>query len=246
MGVTVSNTAIKSMQTETENVLNETANACSIDMKTNVTFNAGDDCTVNGVKEILKQNSQISTKCMQNVINNNTFQQNLTARLKEKAQTISQSLGMPSVNVNNNLLQQAEDLAVSVTNTVQNNCLIKDDTQVTFNCTGKANVSDVVIEVDKGGDFGTNCYQKVSNANEIKQGMVTSLKNASTVKEANTLGGVIVIIAFIIIAAIYFSLEELEGPIGWLIVFIILGMVVTSVIYSWMAPKRGYYPYNKY
>ena len=245
MGASISSNVSKSMQNTAITAINELANACTVDLKTDVTFNVTNDCKVGGKVTVVNEGTQVTLSCIQNTVTSNTFKNQLASSLQQQAQLVSQSLGMPNAQITNQLIQATQQISEEVNNSVKNTCFVKQDNNFVYNCSGKGSeINTDILVSNKNTKYGIDCSQRANLSNKIDTIVKSQLKNSTTIKEANALGGVLVIFALILLVGVYFSLQELNGPIGYLIVFGIIGTMLATAIYSWLAPKRGYYPYK--
>lgn len=244
MGAAIATAAVNSIVSESVNVMNTFTQNCTVNANSQQIFDFGKGCTSGDVN--IKQHGgvTVSQQCLQNGSVSNTIENVMSTRLQQKAQAVSQVLGL-GLSVSSAYTNQVDAVSSSITTHFKQTCATNTNSQFVFRCRG-ANIGNVTIELNNNDNISQSCVASYNVNNDVVQKLHSIIsQQSSACQRADFIIAAMTIGAFIFIAIIYFSLQELQGPIGWLVVFLILGSVLSGVIYAYFAPRNKYYPYNR-
>jgi len=250
MGVSISSNAATSIQNQANSIINEFVSSCTIQTKNSQTINS-DNCKIGGgggsVKVNISNTSVINEQCLQNVNVKAQITAKMSSAMQQQAQAITQSLGMPSVAASVDVLNSTQNLANKIVSNFYNTCLINNSSVQSFNCKNSTigGGGQVVFNISNDSTFITDCIQNiVSDSTEVSE-LTQTISQSAVAKEANSIAVFGVFIVLIAIALMYFTMQELNGPIGWLIVFLVIGSILSGILYTYSAVNNNNYPYRR-
>lgn len=244
MGASIAKAASNSMEQVAVDVTNEFFTTCSNNVSSSDTFKFGKGCKTGNIKASIKNKTTISQKCLTQGTVKNSLNQTMKSRLEQQAQSLSQNLGFPSLSYTNSLIEISQSIADTITNNIATRCLTNNNNTVKFDCEG-ANIGDVVFTIENQADIINSCVTNAASYNSLKNSMEQVLRNSSTAKEADALGSLLIFLGLFAIGVLFFIYEEINSPVGYLVIFVIIAILVGSCIYSYSAAGSGLYPYQR-
>lgn len=239
----VSENAAKQLVENAQDVAQQFVTKCTTTSDQRNSINLG-DCTIeNSTVKITTQNT-LDTACIQNVTTQNNMKSNIQTQLAQNAQAVAQNFGIGiNTSVSKNLSTSINNVAQTITQLYTTECINAIKTDNTVICDNGI-IRNSSILIDNTNDSYNSCTNNINSTNIMIGEIVNALEQSSTAEEANAFTAFIIIFfIFIGIFAIFFC-YSLNGPIGWVIVIVVLILVITSVAYSAFAYSRGNYPYQ--
>ncbi|MCP4120864.1 MAG: hypothetical protein GY751_03845 [Bacteroidetes bacterium] len=248
MGVSIAKSAVNQIQQEGVDVANEFFTLCTnIQSNTNV-FQFGDGCKADIQGKIfIKNQASISTSCLQSQSVSTSIQQEMRSRILQKTNAVVQNLGI-GASVSNSLTNLSQQLADNISTSVTQRCITQGNNINRFECKNNADVKigpDAVIQVENNTNLGQTCVSETTANNQILQDMVNQISQSSVATTANNFAVLAIFFGLIIFALFYFTYKEINSPVGTLIIFIIIGLVIGSVAYTYFARQNNFYPFAR-
>lgn len=244
MGASIARAASDSMEQVAVNVTNEFFTTCSNNISTSSAFKLGEGCKTGNINISVENKTTISQKCLTQSTVKNSLNQAMRSQLQQQAQALSQNLGFPAVSYTNSLVEVSQKIADNITNNIATRCLTNSNDTTKFNCTG-AQTGDIVFTVKNSADIVNSCVTNSDAYNSLKSDMEQILRNSSTAKEADALGNLLIFLGLFGIGVLFFIYEDINSPIGYLIIFVIIAILVGSCVYSYSAAGMNLYPYQR-
>lgn len=245
MGVAIARNAVNSLVSESATVMNVFSQTCSVVAKNTEDITFGQTCRVGGnVNITVPTGPTVSQSCIQTGDVNTSIKSVMRTRLQQKAQAMVQTLGI-GVTASENFLNTTNELADEITNHFTQTCFINVSSNFVFNCEGTIG-GNVTIIANDNGNFTQQCQTSYSVTTSLQNRLVSSImQQSSATVGADAILVIIIFVGLIFMMIVYFSLQELTGPVGYLIIFLVLGSSIAGVLYAFFAPTNKLYPYNR-
>ena len=199
------------------------------------------------IKEIdLTNKVAISTKCVQNNSTQNQIKEAVTSRLTQQAKSVTQALGLPSVNVANQLLQTSEAVGEQVANSFSQACINNTTSSQKFNCSDSQGVTIGVINFGNDTQSLTDCVQKdpVVNNAIIQYSKVIGQTAAATQADNFATAAIFFLIILGIFAYIYIQVIKSEA-VKWLVIGVVIVVVLALLAYTFSAFENNRWPFQQ-
>lgn len=237
-GIAIASAATNSLMDESVNIMNTFAQTCTVKTSRDVDLDFGKGCTVTNGTFNFNDNVTVSQECIQKSTVTATIKSVMRTKIQQKAQSIAQTLGI-GISASSSYIEQAGILADDITNHFTQTCVISNKNTFKLVCEG-AKITNITINNNSDGQYGQNCRGSYNINIDLKQRLENSIiQSSSAAVRADAMIVILIFIGFIFTIIIYYSFQELEGPIGWLIVFLILGSLLSGIIYSYFAPQKN-------
>ena len=243
MGVSIAKNSVMSMISSSNDVFQNFASNCSSKAGTDIT-DQNKNCKVKIGQININLDTTVNQQCFTSAVSMTSLTQQMNLQFKQAAQAITQNFGFFAASDAESFINTSVDLSNKIVQNFTQSCLSNAVNTLGFIC----NESDIEISGINITSY-VSTYQKCTSdyvaQSDITTTLVQKLQSTTLASEANAFGSFIIVFAFILIVIVYFALQTLSGPIGWLIVFLVIGSVLSGVLYSYFAPQNKYYPYQK-
>ena len=246
MGISVSKNTVNSLIQSTQQIIGNYENICTATGDESFAqFNAA-GCSFKNDKIYITSNQTINQTCIQKGTNKESLLNNVRQSMRQSAQAITQSFGFPSVSVSESFIKDSINLGENITNNYLNRCSAVGLTNgIKFNCKD-SDIDNSVIDIKSYQELSQQCTQDYINSDTLVNKLVSDLSQTDVAIQQNTFAifGTIIIIIIVVIA--YAGISLADNPlVEWGIVILVLISVISSIVYTISAQKKGHYPYNK-
>lgn len=203
MGAGVSNNVAKTAITSTTTILNSANQDCSQSTlnSTSIKFNNCPGSVVQNIKS--GQNTVINVACMQNTNVKTQIEASVSSQMKQLAETATQSFGLPTVQLANNLSETLINLGRSVTNAYINTCQGRTTNETTIECENSAGIFVSDVNTEQTAQLLINCVQKDISVLAASENVKAVIDQSAVAKQENSLialavvAGIILVIFFV-------------------------------------------------
>lgn len=246
MGVSISRNTVNSMVNDTQTILNNYSNICSVTGASADAQISTNGCTITNSKLIVKANQYVSQNCISNNNIKSSIRANIQQQMQQTATAITQSFGFPSVADAEDFINSSILLGNSIVDTFYNECLAQTaNSSATFTC-NNSTFNNSTVEVESFEQITQTCIQNNNVVNNIQADLVQKLSQTSLAKQENTFAGVFLVLIAIILVISYAGISLASSPVvQWGIVLIVLFSVIAGAVYSLTAKANNNYPYNR-
>lgn len=140
----------------------------------------------------------VNRQCLQDTNTQNQINADISQAISQAAQAITQNLGLPSSSDAQNVVNQAMNLGVAVTNVYAQDCSLVSDQQQTFKCTNSQNI--VITDVGESSTLTSiqKCTSNNSTLDSVKATLHSTISQTAVAKQENVLSGLITIILIVL------------------------------------------------
>lgn len=246
MGVSISKNTVNSLVSDTQTILNNYSNICSVTgASANAQFHAN-GCTFKDSPVTVFANQNVSQNCISNNNIRSSIRANIQQQMQQTATAITQSFGFPSVSDAEDFINSSILLGNTIVDTFYNECLAQTaNSNATFVCTNTT-FDNSSVQIESFQQITQTCIQNNNTVNNIQADLVQKLSQTSLAKQENAFAGVFLVVIVIILIIAYGGISLAQSPIvQWGIVLIVLFSVLGSAFYTLTAKTNNNYPYNR-
>lgn len=245
MGASIAKNVTQNASSGVNNIANSYVTSCTTTVANNQNITASGNCKVDFGTIDVKNTAALSTKCMQSNTTITSMRNQIKNKILSNVTSQTQNLGLPSLSVATNISEAATNLANVVTNTYTQTCINSISSNQSFSCTDNAEVTVNYLNMDNGVQAFQECVQNNISIIDAQNNLESAISQTTAATEENAFAGFFGIFMIIIGIIAIFFINSLNGPIGWLIVAIIICIAIGSLVYGYLASKNGLYPYPK-
>ncbi|HSW76943.1 MAG TPA: hypothetical protein VLG50_07845 [Candidatus Saccharimonadales bacterium] len=247
MGASISTNSVNSMISNSIDVLNTYAQTCAVSgtgAQNQIILNG---CTLKDGSKIDILNQQVvSQSCITNANTQVAISSSVSQTMRQAAQAITQQFSFPSIASANNFIQDSITLGDFISNTYNSNCstnISQGKNEIVCN---DSTIDNSIIQIEDFQSVTQQCILNAISNSSIYNTVVNDLRQTSVAKQQDTFAAILGVIALFLAIGAWFVISIARTDAAkWLVVFLVLFFVLSSVIYTATAKERGNYPYTK-
>lgn len=246
MGASISKNVINSMVNNTQSIITNYTNICTLSgTAATAQFNA-DGCAFKDSNVKVITNQTVNQSCITNSNTKNSITADITQSMQQSATAITQQFGFPSLAAAEDFINTSIDLGNQIVENFYTVCNAEaSNASASFTCKNST-FTNSTIDIESYQNIQQTCFQKNISNNTIISKLQQQLSQTTVAKQADTFTAFVIIIAVIILVIAYAGISIAESPlVQWGIVILVLISIVSTIIYSVTAKNNGNYPYVK-
>lgn len=246
MGAGISKNVVDSMVENTNTVINNYEQICTVGGSSSEAQFKANGCNFTGTTINIVDTQTITQQCITNDITKNSITSSINQSMKQSATAVTQSFGFPTLQLAENFINASTRLGNEIANRYNLTCSAEaSNSTATFECQN-SNFNNSIVNVESYQQITQKCLQQDQTINDLKSDVVAALNQSTTSQQANTFASVVFIFFIIIFIIAYLGISIADSPavqIG--IVLLVTISVISTAVYSATAQNRGNYPYQK-
>ena len=246
MGASISNNVAKDTQAIVASITNDFTQRCQQSTSNDQTIDLT-KCKDVKIDEInLSNNVAISTKCVQNNSTQNQIKEAITSQLSQQAKSVTQALGLPSVNVANNIIDASANVGEQVANAFSQTCVNDISSSQMFNCSESEGVTIGVINFENNNQGLVDCVQKNTAVNNalLEYSRVIGQTAAATQADNFATAAIFFLVILGVVAYIYVQSIKSEAS-KWIVIGIVIVVVLALIAYTFSAYENNRWPFQQ-
>lgn len=244
MGASVAKQTSQQIINNSYTIANNAVQSCKQSTLNQFDATAGGTCKQTFGPINITNGTVIEANCVQNVTVKNSMKAQITAQIISQVNAAAQSFGGPSASIADSLNTFAQDTAETISSQFTQNCTGFTDNSSQFSCSGSASQTFQAINVTNT----TNGYFACANDATIQNGLVSKLTDkistTTSAKEADSLTTVVVVVLIFLGIFAFIWVRTLNGPIGWVVVILVVALIIGLIVYAIYAYANKLYPFN--
>jgi hypothetical protein len=246
MGASISNNVAKDTQAIVASVTNDFTQQCTQSTSNDQTIDLSKCKGVKIDRINLSENIAISTKCVQNNSTQNQIKEAITTQLTQQAKSVTQALGLPSVNIANNIVENAAKVGEQVSNTFSQTCVNDISSSQRFNCSDSQNVTIGVIDFQNNQQALTDCVQKNDAVNKAIIEYKNVIGQTAAAKQADNFATAAIFFLVILGIFAYVFVQTLKSEaVKWIVIGIVIVVVLALIAYTYSAYENNRWPFQQ-
>lgn len=236
-------------------IMTDYAQNCAVDVSQTNIIEAKDDCTIEITDSQLRNSVIVNKECLQSISTISAMSTSTKEQFDQMAKAVTQSFGMPSVTVSENILRSSYDLSQEIVTTYVDDCATEVFQNNSVTCEGNGSVVLNGVELSNLADIEESCAQKVLNDSSQASELEQAISQTAVAQQESKFSGIITAF-FAVVAAVVIVLIVVKtslsgstgsgnrGLIGLLVgAVVVLGLIVG--LYILLGKKKGKNRYPK-
>lgn len=246
MGAAISNNVSKDIVNTSYSIATSYVQTCQSANKATFNIVANPNCKAQNLGQLdIVNKSSMNANCLQNSTTENTMQSMIQDQIVAQATAAAQSIGGPSLSFASSLQERAENIAQSIRTLYTQHCVTNNTSDVNITCGSGATQTFTGISIDNEISTYNTCTADNATKNQFISKLSNLIHNETNAKEADTLGGFVIVILIVLAIIAFFFVKTLNGPIGWVIVIIVIAVIIGLAVYAAFAFRNGWYPFKR-
>jgi len=247
MGASISKNEVSSMIQNTQSIISNYENICTVSGGSSQAQFDANGCTFGKGTEInISATQNVNQTCISSGTTRNSMTNDVKQSMQQSAQATTQAFAFPSLSLSESYISDSITLGQSIVDNYYNSCLaLGENSKASFKCTNSS-FDGAVINLTSYQNITQQCLQKYVTDNGSVLKLQSTLSQSDVAKNESIFAtfGIIFIILILIFA--YAGVSLADNPlVEWGIVILIAISLISSVIYSATAKQNGNYPYNR-
>lgn len=244
MGTAISHQVSNQIINNSYSIATNAIQKCKASASSQFKAEAGGNCHQNITTVNLTNGTEIEASCVQNVTTNASMQAQITAQVISQVNAAAASLGGPSVSIADSLNDFAQYTAETISNQFTSVCTGLSQNTASFGCGDSATQNIGTINVDNTTSEYLSCANSATVSDNLKNILSDKISSTTAAKETDTLTTIVVIVLIFLGIFGFIFVRTLNGPIGWVVVIIVVALIIGLIVYAIFAFSRGLYPFN--
>jgi uncharacterized membrane protein (DUF485 family) len=247
MGVSVSKNEVDSLIKNTQNIISNYENICTLQGNSSqAQFDANGCDFGKGTVINISSSQNINQTCISSGTTKNSIFNSVSQSMRQTAEATTQAFAFPSINLSESYISDSIDLGQGIINHYYNTCIGKaESSKAEFKCTD-SKFDGAVINISSYQDITQKCIQDYLNNNGLVSKLQSTISQSDVAKNQSIFTIFLIIFVVLIVVIAYAGISLAESPlVEWGIVILIAISLISTVIYTITAKNNGNYPYNK-
>jgi hypothetical protein len=248
MGASISKNEVNSMIQNTQSIISNYENICTVSGGSSQAQFDANGCTFGKNTTIdITSTQSVNQTCISSGTTRNSMTNDVKQSMQQSAQATTQAFAFPSLSLSESYITDSITLGQSIVDNYYNSCIAEGESaKSVFTCTNSSFGDGSLIKLSSYQDITQKCLQKYVTDNGSVLKLQSNLSQSDVAQNQSIFAtfGIIFIILILIFA--YAGVSLADNPlVEWGIVILVAISLITSVIYSATAKQNGNYPYNR-